>query len=133
MRARGPCGDALRAGEGAWGEGRGCGSDDLQNAYTAYQHALFHLPNPKDSQATTPPSPPALPSLNTPCALVRHPGVRAGRGGPADAGTGRIWTGRARGGGGLRGGVEGGRETARCAGVAWGGRDGSGGAIGWVA
>ncbi len=25
-------------------------SDDLQNAYTAYQHALFHLPNPKDSQ-----------------------------------------------------------------------------------
>lgn len=25
-------------------------SDDLQNAYTAYQHALFHLPNPKDTQ-----------------------------------------------------------------------------------
>ena len=25
-------------------------ADDVQNAYTAYQHALFHLPNPKDPQ-----------------------------------------------------------------------------------
>jgi len=28
-------------------------TDDLQNAYTAYQHALFHLPNPKDTQVST--------------------------------------------------------------------------------
>ncbi len=46
-----------------------CGSDDLQNAYTAYQHALFHLPNPKDSQAAPPP-PLRLRNLQGPPRLV---------------------------------------------------------------
>jgi len=47
-------------------------SDDLQNAYTAYQHALFHLPNPKDTQVRRGPLQAVrLARGQPPCALHR--------------------------------------------------------------